>query len=207
MDPQQPRDPEQPQDQPQSGQPPASEAQPGWNEAPPPQQGWAQAPPPQQGWAQAPPPGQGAGYYAAPARPGGVTFAGIFLIVMGVLALLISLLLFLGGAMVDGLAGEMGDMFGFLRGMLTVIAVVVLVWGLLHLLGGIGSLQGKGWGRATGVVVSVIALIMFLLGLLGSLGAADMEATGLGFNIVFVVLYGLTAWALIKAGPYFAARR
>jgi hypothetical protein len=201
MDPQQPRDPQQPQDQPQPDQSPAGETQQGWAQSPPPQQGWAQSPPPQQGWA------QGAGYYTAPPRPGGVTFAGIFLIVMGVLALLASLLLFMGGAMFDGLTGEMGDLSGMLSGLLTVFAVVVLVWGLLHLLGGVGALQGKGWGRATGIVVSVIAVILFVLGLLGTLGAADMEATGLGVNIVLLVLYGLTAWALIKAGPYFAARR
>lgn len=206
MDPQS-RDPQQPDlpaadDTPAAAEPPAAEppAPPGWNQAPPAQSGWVQ-PQPQSGW------NQGAGYAIAPPRPGGVTFAGIFLIVMGVLGLLVSLLLFLGGAAFGNLFNEIEGLGALVGGVLTVVAVIVLVWALLHLAGGIGALQGKGWGRATGIVVSVIAVILFLLGLLGSLGAVQMEGAGLGFNIAMVVLYGISAWSLMKAGPYFAARR
>jgi len=156
------------------------------------------SPPPQQptGWG-------GPGYGGPPARPTGVTLAGIFLIVMGVLALLAGVLALAGGAMFANMfQGPDGGLFA---GLFAFIGVIILFWAILHLVGGIGSLQGKGWGRWTGIVVAVITVIFGVLGLLGSMGRTD--AGGLVFQVVFIALYALTAWALIKASGYFSARR
>lgn len=201
MDPQQPPAP-------QPGQPGPPQQPPAWSSPPPNDQpAWSGPPQQQTGWGQT-------GYSTPPPRPGGVTFAGIFLIIMGVLALLAALLLFAGGSMVGGLGAEMGDAAGLFSGIFTVIAVIALIWGIAQIAGGVGALQGKSWGRITGIVVSVIAVIFSVLGLLAALtpGGADgaapqTDAGGLVINLIVVVLYALAAWALIKAGPYFAYRR
>ena len=156
-------------------------------------------PPPQQptGWG-------GPGYGGPPPRPMGVTLAGIFLIVIGVLMLLVAVLAFAGGALLaNALGGAEGG--GIFAGIAAFFGILVLVWGILHLVGGIGALQGKGWGRWTGIVVAVITVIFGVLGLLGSMGQTD--AGGLIYQIVIIVLYVGTAWALIQASSYFAARR
>jgi hypothetical protein len=181
--------------------------QPQWNPPPaepqPPQQPqWT--PPPQQpmGWG-------GPGYGGPPPRPIGVTLASIFLIVLGAFLVLTGLLVFLGTAafsqyLGDAYAGPFVAAFGAFFG------IIILIWAVLHLLGGIGAIQGKGWGRWTGIVVAVISLIFFIFGVLGSLGGGTSGRTdtgGLVFEIVFIVLYALTAWALIQASSYFAWRR
>lgn len=164
---------------------------------PPPQ--WSPPPQQQAGWAPS-------GYATAPSRPGGVTFAGIFLIVMGVIGLLAAALLFMGTAILGGAAGDLGEFGGVFAGFAAFAAILSLVWGLANLLGGIGSLQGKSWGRATGIVIAVIAVIFGVIGLLGSLGAG-IDASSLVINLVVVAAYVATAWALIQAGAYFAYRR
>jgi len=124
------------------------------------------SPPPQQptGWG-------GPGYSGPPPRPTGVTLAAIFLIVIGVLLLLAGVLALAGGAMFANMfQGQDG---GPLAGVFAFIGVIILFWAILHLVGGIGSLQGKGWGRWTGIVVAVITVIFGVLGLLGSMGRTD----------------------------------
>lgn len=158
------------------------------------------APPPQQ------PAGWGTTDVAPPARPGMVTYAGIFLIVMGVIALLVALLAFAGGALFAGaFQGADGGLFAGIFGFL---GVIILVWAIVHLLAGYGSLTGKNWGRITGIVISVIAVVIGVLGLIGVLTAgAGVDATSLIFQIVFIALYALAAWGLIQAGAFFAYRR
>ncbi len=156
------------------------------------------SPPPQQptGWG-------GPGYGGPPPRPTGVTLAAIFLIVIGVLLLLAGVLALAGGAMFANMfQGQDG---GLLTGVFAFIGVIILFWAILHLVGGIGSLQGKGWGRWTGIVVAVITVIFAVLGLLGSMGRTD--AGGLIYQVVIIALYALTAWVLIQASAYFAAAR
>jgi hypothetical protein len=186
-------DQQQPPSQPPSQQPP----QPQWQQPSQPQ--WS--PPPQQpmGWGGAP------GYAAPPPRPLGVTFAAIFLIIVGVLALLIGVLALAGGALLGGALQDVQG-GGLLAGFAAFFGILIILWAVLHLVGGIGSLQGKGWGRWTGIVVSVIALVFGVLGLISLLGAR-MDAGNLIFQIVWVALYALAAWALIQSGPYFAWRR
>lgn len=182
-------DPDQPQSQPQWTPTPQSQ--------PPSQPQWT--PPPQQptGWG-------GPGYGGPPVRPGGVTFAGIFLIVMGVIFGLFALALFAGGALLGSAFGNQGG--GVFATLGAIAGVVALLWAILHFAGGIGALQGKGWGRWTGIVIAIIALIFLVLGLLGSL-SGRIEPVGLVIQIVIIALYALAAWALIQASAYFTARR
>lgn len=164
-----------------------------------PQQQPQWSPPPQQptGWG-------GPGFAGPPVRPGGVTFAGVFLIVMGVIFVLVALAVFAGGALLGSAFGDQGG--GFLATAGAIAGILVLLWAILHFVGGIGSLQGKGYGRWTGIVIAIIALIPLILGLLGSL-TGRIEITGLVIQIVVIALYALTAYALIQASAWFAARR
>jgi hypothetical protein len=188
--------------EPQSPQP-----QPQWTEPqPPPQPQWTSPPPaPQSGW--------GAGGPARPERPTGVTLAAIYLIVMGVL-------LALGGAACGVFGGALstvtpdsgdfaGNPFAFVGGAIALVGIIVLVLGVVSIAAGAGALGGKGWARWTGIVVSGLFVILGLLAIVSSLGSLNQEgvATGLVFWAVITALYGLTAYALIKADAYFAARR
>ena len=160
------------------------------------------SPPPQQpaGWG-------GPGYGGPPPRPTGVTLASIFLIVMGVLLLLGALLAFAGGAMFGSMLGS-AQGGGLFAGLFAFLGVIVLIFAILHLAGGIGSLQGKGWGRWTGIVTAILLVIFLVLGLVGSFSApGGTNVTGLVTQIVFIALYALTAWVLIQASAYFAFRR
>lgn len=175
-------------------------------ERPPQWQAPPQEAPPQQYWQtppQQPPAAWGQQSYMPP-RPGAVTFAGIFLIVLGVFFLLISAVAFVGGA---ALGSAFGDQFGGLVAAAAALAAVLfLVIGLAQLIGGIGALGGKGWGRVTGIVVSVILLIFLVLGLPAQL-TEGVEPVGLVISIALIAGYAVTIWALFKAGPYFAFRR
>jgi len=168
----------------------------------PPQQQPQWTPPPQQptGWG-------GPSYGAPPPRPTGVTLAGIFLIVMGVLYAL-------GGAacgLVGGFAAtasgqDTSGILGFFAGLGIVFGIIALILGILQIAAGAGSMGGRGWARVTGIILSVIFAIFAILGGLGSFSSRDGMTTGLT-TLVVGVLYALTAYALIRAGSWFAARR
>lgn len=188
MDPNQP--PSQPPSQPQWTPPPPSQtpSEPQWT------------PPPQQptGWG-------GPGYAGPPVRPTGVTLASIFLIVMGVLTGLLGGCATLGGALVssqDFQLPGLGAMGAFVAG----LGIFILILGILSIVAGAGALGGKSWGRWTGIVISVIMAILLVLGGITSFAARDGAVGGIS-SLVVGVLYALSAWALIQASAYFAARR
>ena len=190
MEPSQPSNPPPPQWEPQ-------QQQPQWT------------PPPQQpaGWG-------GPGYGGPPPRPLGVTLAGVFLIIMGVLWLLGGAACAVGGAAIVGLGSQVqngGGIFGAAAGIVFVLAIIAVVIGVLQIASGAGSMGGRGWARATGIVVSIVAALFSFLGACGSLTAnasSDYNGTGGGIGgLVVGVLYALAAYALISARNYFAYRR
>ncbi|MEX2547901.1 MAG: hypothetical protein WD830_08970 [Chloroflexota bacterium] len=161
------------------------------------------SPPPQQpaGWG-------GPGYGGPPPRPTGVTLASIYLIVMGVLTSLVG-----GCATIGGAAfGQIGSgttnsgPFGAFGAILAGIGIFILILGILGIVAGAGALGGKGWGRWIGIIISVIFAILLILGGITSFTAPDGATSGIT-TLVIGVLYALTAWALIQASAYFAARR
>jgi len=167
---------------------------------PPQQPQWT--PPPQQptGWG-------GPGYGGPPVRPTGVTLAAVYLIVMGVLMTIAAIVSFIGGATFAGLFG--GDAF---LGLFAVVGVIILVIAILHFAAGIGSLQGKGWARWTGIILAIVFAILIGLSGLTSLGArptADNSNPIVGTIIIIAiaVLYALSALALIRASAFFSYRR
>ena len=161
------------------------------------------SPPPQQptGWG-------GPGYGGPPVRPTGVTLASIYLIVMGVLISLVGACATIGGAAFGqiGSGTTSSGPFGALGAVLAGIGIFILILGIVSIVAGAGALGGKGWARWTGIVISVIFAILLVLGGITTITAPNGTTSGIG-SLVVGVLYALTAWALIQASAFFAARR
>ena len=178
----------------------------------PPQQPMQPQTPPQQQPQWTPPPQQPTGWggpgYGAPApRPTGVTLAGIFLIVMGILYCLGGAACgLLGGLAASGSGQDTTGILGFFAGLGLVLGLVALILGILQIAAGAGSMGGRGWARITGIILSVLFAIGGILGGLGTVTQQNGMSGGLG-TLVVGVLYALTAYVLISAGPWFAARR
>lgn len=99
--------------------------------------------------------------------------AGVILLVLGVLGGLLGLVLVLGGAVV-GNAGRNGgipglegmpNVAGAFGGLVAVIGLVVVLYSLLYIFGGIGVLRSREWGRVIGIVVSILSGLVWLAAL------------------------------------------
>ena len=96
--------------------------------------------------------------------------------------------------------------FGALGGIIAGVGIFILILGILQIVAGAGALGGRGWARWLGIVLSVIFAVILLLGALGTMMSNNGFTSGL-VSLIVGVLYALTAYAFIVAGPYFAARR
>jgi hypothetical protein len=161
------------------------------------------SPPPQQpmGWG-------GPGGMGPMMRPTGVTLAGIYLIVMGVLTSLLGGCAAIGGAAFGQLGSgtDASGAFGAFGAVLAGLGIVIAIIGILGIVAGAGALGGKSWGRWLGIVISIIFAILLILSGIGTVTAADGMTSGL-VSLVLGVLYALAAWALIQASAFFSYRR
>lgn len=156
--------------------------------------------------AQAVPPND-TGPGAAPvARPGMITGAGITLIVLGVLTLLLGLIVLLGGALFAGAASgvdsiEMpgvGGVFGAFAGVIIVLAIIALGFGVLQFVTGLNVLGGRSWARITGIVIAAVGGLFALAGI--------GDPNGATVSIVLVAANAFVIFALATAGPWFSSR-
>jgi hypothetical protein len=185
---------------------------------PPPDQGWSdrpatttdatEAPPAPSAW----PAASTGGTVVAPvARPGLVTAAGVVLIVLGVLTLVIGVFGIIGAAAFAGVAGSLGEtadapagfgnMMGAFAGLVVVVVILVLAWGVLQIVAGAKSLSGRNWARITGIVVGVIGALLFLAGLTN-----PDAGNGIFVNIAIAAAYVFVVIALAMGGSWFRAR-
>ena len=77
--------------------------------------------------------------------------------------------------------------------------VILLLFSLIYLFGGIGSIRGRRWGRVLGVIAGIIGVLLpafVLLGSIGSLGSGTQGGDGLALPIVFFALHAFVLWAL-----------
>ena len=189
-------------------------------EQPPPSQPPAQTPPPQwapqqqpPAWGQPPPGAWGQpGYSAPPPRPVLVLIGSIWLIVVGILQILAGSgcgLLSMGAGSLS--SQDTSGLLGVLSGSLLVFGIIAVVLGFLQLASGVGALGGRGWARWIGILLSIMYFLVGLLILLGSFGAMNDPngggATSLIFALIWLVGYGVTAYAYISASQYFSYRR
>jgi uncharacterized membrane protein (DUF2068 family) len=100
-------------------------------------------------------------------RPLGVTLVGFYQILRGLIGLLfgLSILLFAGlAAKLVSLAAEGNAVEGLLSGFGHVAGLVVIVFAIVHRLGGYGVLQMQNWGRLLTLLFSAIGLVLVLPG-------------------------------------------
>jgi len=132
-------------------------------------------------------------------RPVWITVLGIIFLVLGGMAALGGLVLAAGGAALGGAAlngavtgGLFAPLGAAVGGALVVLAFFLLLFAAVHIIGGVGLLQGRRWARILALVLLWIAGISSLFGFLGSLGSGNFGSTLV--NLVFVGLYALFIW-------------
>jgi hypothetical protein len=102
-------------------------------------------------------------------RPLGVTLVGFYQILRGLLALLfgVSILLFTGlEDQLASLAAEGNAVENSLRGFGHTAGLVVIVFGIIHMMAGYGVLQMQNWGRLLTLLFSAIGLVLVLPGVI-----------------------------------------
>ena len=156
------------------------------------------APPPPIAWA-APP--------IAVAATGGRTtlaaIAGVGLIILGVLGGLFGLAVAVFGPSVVsqfdlsqyGDFGNINDPAAVISGALAFVGIIVVVYSLVYLIGGIGIVRSRGWGRVMGLIVGVLSGIFWLLSLSG--GGATSTGNTLAFPLVMVAIHAYVVVVLI----------
>jgi hypothetical protein len=151
-------------------------------------------------------------------RPGGVTTAAVLLIILGALACLLGVILVIG-AIVAGSALEeagFGNIGGAATGVLAVLAVLVLGFGIAQIISGARVLKlSNGW-RVTGIVLTSLEAVLFLFGVIGAFArdeeidsvSGPVRSTGpdvgsIIFSLIFLVACVITIVLLAKNGRAF----
>jgi hypothetical protein len=150
------------------------------------------APPPPVTWA-APP----AAVAVAGGRTGLAAAAGIIMLVLGVLGGLLGLFVaVVGGSIVSSL-GDIVDVPGMndpgsvIGGVVAFFGIIVVVYSLLYVFGGIGILRSRGWGRVMGLIVGILSGLVWLSGL-GQSDTANMP-----FAIVMLAIHAYIVVVLV----------
>ena len=119
-------------------------------------------------------------FAAAPATAGVARSTDGKLVAAGVMSIISGAVVAIGSIWLLAVANS--DSLGILDDLtgnaFTVIAVIGLFIAALYLTGGIGSVQGKNWGRITNIVVQGLALTLFGIGLISALADNGTDALG-----------------------------
>ena len=200
----------------QPPQAPASAPGPAWGQPPAqaaPPAGWAQpqAPvaAPGGGWAQ---PQPTAGWVQPVAAKGPVTIlariAGLFLVLLGLLWGAIGAVLIVGGTAFHTFTDQFGALNdansvtqagNVVGGVIAGFGIVILILAIVEVLGGIGALFGKGWGRVIGILYSLVFGAFLLLAVSGATRANDISTdNGAGGGVIFLlVMFLLYLYSLV----------
>lgn len=170
--------------------------------SPPDSGAWGTAPggsaPPSYQWSGPPP--------TPPARPGLVTTAAIVLIVLGVLTAIAGLFallaasLFSSGMEIPGMEQFGEGAAGAVGGILIVIGVVIIAFGVLQVLSGINLFSARSWARILGIVLAVIGGLFGLLAVIPSSGANNSSPV---FGLILLAANVFVIWVLATTGRYF----
>lgn len=118
-------------------------------------------------------------------RPLGVTLIGFYQLLRGVLGVLfgLSIIAFTSlTARLVSLAAESNAVGRWLHGFGHLAGVVIIVFGVLHLVAGYGVLGMQNWGRLLTILFSAIGMFLLLPGLAG----------GHIFSVVFGFINGVS---------------
>ena len=94
---------------------------------------------------------------------------------------------------------------GVVSTMFTIVGVVVIVYSLVYLIGGIGVLRSRDWGRVIGIVVGILSGLFWLAAVGGSGSAASGNAqSSIAFPLVLLLIHayiGRGADRLLAGAP------
>jgi len=102
-------------------------------------------------------------------RPLGVTLVGFYQILRGVLSILfgLSIMAFTGlAAKLASMAAEGNAVERLLSSFGHIAGLVIIVFGIVHMLAGYGVLQMENWGRLLTLLFSAIGLVLVLHGVM-----------------------------------------
>ena len=143
----------------------------------------------------APPVAWGAPPVAAVAKGGRTVLAaiaGVALIILGILGGLLGLMIAVFGSSIvrqldlsqyGGDFGGLNDPAAVVSGAIAFVGIVLIVYSLVYLIGGIGVVRSRGWGRVIGIIVGILSGLFWVLILTGG-----SSSRGAGSSIVFVVV-------------------
>lgn len=139
------------------------------------------APPPPVAWG-APP----VAVAAAGSRTTLAAIAGAGLIVLGVLGGLLGLIIAVFGSSIVkqldlnqyGDFGDVNDPAAVVSGAVAFIGIIFVLYSLVYLIGGIGIVRSRGWGRVMGLIVGILSGLFWLASLSGG-------GSGAGNSILF----------------------
>lgn len=127
-------------------------------------------------------------------HPVWVTILGIIFLVLGGMAAMGGLVLAAGGAVLSGAVarGLLAPLGVAVGGALVVFAFFLLLFAAVHIIGGVGLLQGRRWARTLTLVLLWIAGISSLFGFLGSLGSGQFGPALV--DLIILGVYALFLW-------------
>ena len=141
------------------------------------------------------------GYPApGPGRPGGVTAAGILLIILGSLAALGGLLFILGGALLasagvseqieERFGEQFGGLFSAAAGVIIIVGLVAVVYAIFKIIAGAKVLSLRNGWRIAGIVLCAVACVGWVISLIGAIQGNEQ-----GFDI------GTSEFGAVATGP------
>jgi hypothetical protein len=157
--------------------------------------------PPPVAWAPAPP----AAAVARGGRTGLAAAAGVLLIILGILGGLLGLMITIFGSAIigqldlDQFGGDftgLNDPAAVVSGFIAFIGIVVVVYSLVYLIGGIGIVRSRGWGRVMGLIVGILSGLFWLLSLTGS-SSSSGAGSSIGFVLVMLAIHVYVVVVLI----------
>ena len=137
--------------------------------------------------------------------------AGVMLLVLGILGALFGLLFFAVAGMVGSLGGSgaFDEIPGMPPGMETaiggfvaVIGAIIVIYSILYIIGGVGVLRSRGWGRVLGIVVGIISGLIWL----ASVFSPSTRAENAGGVIIAFVLLAIHLYIVIVLIGYWRNR-
>lgn len=148
-----------------------------------------------------PPPPPGGAYSAHGARPGGFTGSGIFMLIVGILGILYSLILVAGAGRVEELLLEVGvapSQVDAAKSVLVGLGVVLFIVHALQVVG--GSLLFRRRGRGLSITTAIIAGVIWLLVLVLGLAQGSVDPIGLLMSMAAIACAITVPILLVRAG-------
>jgi hypothetical protein len=134
-------------------------------------------------------------------KPAGVIVIAILYFIGAACCLLFGLLLIAGGGFLATVMSQSGGanaspIAGILAGLGAVAGIVVLGFGVIDVLMGIGLIKLKNWARIVAIVFSGLGAAFQLLGIVTALSHVNVVA--IVFPVIVLAIHALIIWYLLK---------